>query len=196
MRHAEEVEVVGIVRLKPGCRGHGTHRFGGLAEAPYNVYPASDGYIAIICNNNRHFHALLKAMQREDLKTDPRLLDLKSRVANIDFVDRLVGEWTVGQARDALTALLLEHRVPHAPVRNLEEVVNDPNMHARGSLQWIDHPEYGRIVVSHSPMRYDGTPLAALRPSSSLGAENRQVFGEWLGVPPEEMDRLRREGVI
>jgi len=172
------------------------NRHGGLAEAPYNVYPTSDGYIAIICNNNRHFHALLKAMQREDLKTDPRLLDLKSRVANIDFVDRLVGDWTVGHARDALTALLLEHRVPHAPVRNLDEVVNDPNMHARGSLQWIDHPEYGRIVVSHSPMRYDGTPLAPLRPSSSLGAENRQVYGDWLGVPPEEMERLAREGVI
>jgi len=172
------------------------NRHGGLAEAPYNVYPTSDGYIAIICNNNRHFHALLKAMQREDLKTDPRLLDLRSRVANIDFVDRLVGDWTVGHARDALTALLLEHRVPHAPVRNLDEVVNDPNMHARGSLQWIDHPEYGRIVVSHSPMRYDGTPLAPLRPSSSLGAENRQVYGDWLGVPPEEMERLAREGVI
>ena len=45
-------------------------------------------------------------------------------------------------------------------------------------------------------MRYDGTPLAPLRPSSTLGAENRQVYGDWLGVPPEEMDRLVREGVI
>ena len=51
--------------------------------------------IAIICNNNRHFHALLKAMEREDLKDDPRLLDLKARVANIDFVDKIVGEWTM-----------------------------------------------------------------------------------------------------
>ena len=97
------------------------NRHGGLAEAPYNVYPTSDGYIAIICNNNRHFHALLKAMEREDLKDDPRLQDLKTRVANIDFVDKIVGEWTVRFERDALTELLLSHRVPHAPVRDLHE---------------------------------------------------------------------------
>jgi CoA:oxalate CoA-transferase len=172
------------------------NRHGGLAEAPYNVYPTSDGYIAIICNNNRHFHALLKAMEREDLKDDPRLQDLKTRVANIGFVDKIVGEWTVRFERDTLTELLLSHRVPHAPVRDLHEVINDPNMHARGSLQWIDHPEYGRIVVSHSPMRYDDTPLVPLRPSSRLGADNHEVLERMLGLSAEEVDRLAADGVV
>ena len=63
-------------------------------------------------------------------------------------------------------------------------MINDPNMHARGSLQWIDHPEYGRIVVSHSPMRYDGTPLVPLRPSSGLGADSSNVLEGWLGSLP------------
>ncbi len=172
------------------------NRHGGLAEAPYNVYPTKDGHIAIICNNNRHFHALLKAMERDDLKEDPRLADLKTRVANMDYVDELVGQWTAGFARDALVELLLKHRVPHAPVRNLAEVVNDPNMHARGSLQWIDHPEYGRIVVMHSPMRYEGTPLMPLTPSSRLGAQNAEVFGQWLGVGADELRQLEQDGVI
>jgi CoA:oxalate CoA-transferase len=172
------------------------NRHGGLAEAPYNVYPTSNGFVAIICNNNRHFHALLKAMQREDMTDDPRLVDLKSRVKNIDFVDEFVGAWTRGFERDALTELLLAHRVPHAPVRDLEEVINDPNMHARGSLQWIDHPEYGRIVVSHSPMRYDGTQLVPLRPSSQLGADNHEVLENFLGLSAEDVDRLAADGVI
>ena len=172
------------------------NRHGGLAEAPYNVYPTRDGYVAIICNNNRHFHALLKAMEREDLKDDSRLLDLKARVTNIDFVDEIVGDWTRHFERDALTALLLAHRVPHAPVRNLSEVINDPNMHARGSLQWIDHPEYGRIVVSHSPMRYDGTPLAPLKPSSRLGQDNGAVYERWLGISAAELARLTQDGVV
>ena len=40
------------------------NRHGGLAEAPYNVYPTADGYVAIICNNNRHSDALFDAMER------------------------------------------------------------------------------------------------------------------------------------
>ena len=74
------------------------NRHGGLAEAPYNVYPTRDGYVAIICNNNRHFHALLTAMKREELKDDPRFADLKSRIQHIDD-GRRTGRRVDGDAR-------------------------------------------------------------------------------------------------
>jgi formyl-CoA transferase len=172
------------------------NRHGGLAEAPYNVYPTRDGHVAIICNNNRHFHALLAAMNRGDLKDDPRLSSLPARIAHIDYVDELVAGWTASFDRDTLTALLLQHRVPHAPVRDLREVMHDPHMHARGSLQTIDHPEFGRIVVSHSPMRYDGVPLTSLEPSHRLGADNEAVYGGWLGLSGAELETLARDGVL
>jgi formyl-CoA transferase len=172
------------------------NRHGGLAEAPYNVYPARDGHIAIICNNNRHFHALLDAMGREDLKADPRFADLKSRVAHIDDVDALVGDWTRGFDRAALVERFLAHRVPHAPVREVSEVVEDPNMHARGSLQWIEHPEFGRLVVQHSPIRFEGTPLEPIEPSGRLGADNARVYADWLGLGPAELAALAEQKVI
>ena len=172
------------------------NRHGGLAEAPYNVYPAKDGYIAIICNNNRHFHALADAMKRPELKEDERFRDLKSRIRNIDAVDEVVGEWTKTLSREELVRLMLQHRVPHSPVRTLDEVVNDPNMHARGSLKWMDHPEYGKVVLPHSPIRFDGNPLVPLQVSAKLGAHNADVFGGWLGLSQAELDQLTREQVI
>ena len=54
-------------------------------------------------------------------------------------------------------------------------------MHARGSLQWIDHPELGRVVLPHSPLVFEGTPRRPIEPSLPLGASNDEVFGEWLG---------------
>ncbi len=172
------------------------NRHGGLAESPYNVYPASDGHVAIICNNNRHFHALLKAMGREDLKGDPRFQDLKTRVAHIDEVDDLVSRWTERRTKAALVETLLAHRVPHAPVRDLNEVINDPHMHERGSLHWIDHPQYGRIVVQNSPIRYEGLAPMPLVPSSPLGAQNRDVYCDWLGLSEQELDELRKDGTV
>lgn len=172
------------------------NRHGGLAEAPYNVYPTTDGYIAIICNNNRHFHALLAAMERPDLKDDPRFIDLKSRVANIDAIDALVGDWTAQYPRQYLVDLLLQHRVPHAPVRDLQEVVNDPHMHARGSLQEINHPQFGKMTVQHSPIRYEGGDLMPLRPSRPLGADREAVFGDWLGIAADELADLKDRGIV
>lgn len=170
------------------------NRHGGLAEAPYNVYPASDGYIAIICVGDVHWRSLLTAMGQDDLANDPRFASLKDRVAHIDAIDALVGAWTAPQNKEALFALLQAHRVPCAPVRNLDEVVNDPHMHARGALHWQDHPELGRIVVPHSPLRFAGTEQRPLEPSRPLGADADAVLAG-LGLPPGAIAALHRDGV-
>ena len=172
------------------------NRHGGLAEAPYNVYPTSDGHIAIICVSEAHWKALLKAMQREDLLSDARFADLKHRVDNMDEVDALVAEFTARHAKKALFDLLMSHRVPCAPVRDLDEVVNDEHMHARRALEWVEHPMYGRVCLPNSPMRYDGVAPITLRPSGPLGRDNQEVYGDWLGLSSDDIAGLQAEEVI
>jgi len=176
--------------------GRTGNRHGGLAESPYNVYPTSDGYIAIICVGEQHWKNLLDAMTRPDLNADPRFGSLKTRVAHMDVIDDLVSTFTRQYNKQDLFALLMKHRVPCAPVRTLMEVVNDPHLHQRGMLQWIDHPEHGRIVVQSSPMRYDGAPPLPHQPSERLGANNEAVLSGWLGLSKTDVDQLARDGVI
>lgn len=66
------------------------NRHGGLSLCPYNVYPAADGHIAIICNHETHWLGLLRAMEQEPLAADARLNGMKGRVAHMQFVDDLV----------------------------------------------------------------------------------------------------------
>ena len=158
------------------------NRHGGLAESPYNVYPASDGWIAIICVGDPHWRAMTKAMGRPELADDPRFLSLKLRVEHMDAVDEAVSAWTRQRSKQAIFELFMAHSVPCAPVRDLDEVVNDPNMHARGALQHQDHPEYGRIVVPHSPLRFAGVELRPLEPSRGLGQDTATVLRDRLGM--------------
>ena len=172
------------------------NRHGGLAESPYNVYPAADGHIAIICVNDTHWQSLLKAMQREDLAVDARYASLKSRVEHMDEIDDLVAGFTLRHRKQALFDLLMRHRVPCAPVRDLDEVVNDAHMHARRALEWVEHPVYGRVCLPNSPMRYDGVEPIVLKPSGELGRDNREVYGDWLGLSSEQIEQLVHEEVI
>ncbi len=172
------------------------NRHSGMAESPYNVYPTSDGYIAIICVGDAHWRSLLTAMERLDLADDPRFADLRSRVEHMDPVDEIVSGWTAGRPKQELFELLMRHHVPCAPVREIDEVVNDAHMHARGALTWIDHPELGRMVAQRSPLRFEGTPLTELRPSGRLGQHNSAVYGDWLGLSAAEVGELRDTGVI
>jgi CoA:oxalate CoA-transferase len=172
------------------------NRHAGLAEAPYNVYPTSDGYIAILCGSETHWKSLLRVMDRGDLASDPRFGSLADRVKNIDLVDATISEWTRTRSKQDLFEALMTNRVPCAPVRNLTEVVNDPHLHARGMLQWQDHPELGRIIVQHSPLRFAGDPQRTLEPSHALGADTERVLEDRLGLRPEQISDLAERGVI
>ena len=172
------------------------NRHGGLGIAPYNVYATSDGYVVLNCPGDHHFRAVLDVMGRQDLKDDPRFLTRSTRVVHFEAVDELIESWTRTLTKDDVARRMLAAAVPCAPVRNLTEVMQDENMHARGSLQWIDHPQLGRVALPHSPLVFEGTQRRPLEPSLPLGASNDELFGEWLGHSEAELAAYKAEGVI
>jgi formyl-CoA transferase len=135
-------------------------------------------------------------MGRSDLKDDPRFVSRSSRVVNFAAVDELIENWTRTLTKNEVAQRMLAQKVPCAPVRDLAEVMHDENMHARGSLQWIDHPALGRVVLPHSPLVFEGTPRRPIEPSLPLGASNDAIFGDWLGHTRDELAAFRAQGVI
>lgn len=172
------------------------NRHGGLGISPYNVYHTKDGYVVLNAPGDHHFRAILDVIGRVDLKDDPRLSTRTARVQNFQLVDELIEGWTRTLGKYEVAEKMHAAKVPCAPVRNLSEVMVDKNMHARGSLQWIDHPELGRVVLPHSPLVFEGTERRPIEPSKPLGASNEEVFGKWLGHSKEELEKWRADGVI
>jgi CoA:oxalate CoA-transferase len=172
------------------------NRHGGLGVAPYNAYRAADGFVVLNAPADHHFHAILDVIGCPDLKHHPSFATRAARVEHYAVVDELIEGWTRTRTKDEIVRPMLAARVPCAPVRQLSEVMHDENMHARGSLQWIDHPQLGRVVLPHSPIVFEGTPRRPLEPSRALGDANDEVFGQWLGCSVDELDALRAEGVI
>jgi CoA:oxalate CoA-transferase len=171
------------------------NRHSGMAEAPYNVYPASDGHIALICVSDGHWRALTKVMGRPELADDPTYTSRVLRVQRIDEVDALVAGWSSQLTKQEIAEQLNAAGVPSAPVREIGEVVHDPHLRQRGMLSKLDHPELGSLVVPHSPIRV-GDWYADLVPSPTLGQHNDEIYGEWLGVDADRLADLRERGVI
>jgi len=171
------------------------NRHSGLSVCPYNVYPAADGHVAIICNTNDNWRALVNALGRDDLDADPRFATMAGRIAHMDLVDAEIARETRKHKRDALFKLLNGAGAICGAVRSLREVIDDPLLHAGGLLHEIDHPEYGRLAVARSALRFFDQPSPTYQPSHALGADNDAVFGE-LGLSAEELTKLRADGVI
>lgn len=171
------------------------NRHGGLGISPYNVYATSDGYIVLNCPGDHHFRAALDVMGRPELKDDPRFASRSARVAHMFEVDDLIEGWSKALPKQQVAQLMLDAGVPCAPVRELGEVMEDENMHARGSLQRITHPDLGELVLPHSPMCYEGSVRPALEPSHALGADNATLLAE-LGFSPTEVNDFLSNGVV
>ncbi len=185
-----------LYRQKGKVSGRVGNRHGGLALAPYNVYEAADGHVAIVCATEHHWHNILKAMGQESLKDDPRFSSNKVRVEHIDRTDDFVQSWTKTLTRAEFAELSQKYAIPAAPVRDLFEVMNDPHMHARGALEWFDDPELGRIVLAASPIVLHGIDRVATVASPDLGQHNQEIYGGWLGLNDQTLAELKHDNVI
>lgn len=172
------------------------NRHGGLGVAPYNAYKTKDGYVVVNAPADHHWQSILRVIGREDLKDDERLKTRTARVVNFELVDELLQHWTADKSKNEVADAMLAAAVPCAPVRQLKEVLNDPNMLARGSLQVMDHPQLGRVHVPHTPLNFVGLPRIPLQPSLPLGARNDDIYGSWLGYSKEEIEQMRKDDII
>ncbi len=178
----------GKVQPRTGNASHG--------RVPINVYPAKDGYVAMNLAVEAHWHNLLAAMGREDLRDDPRFSTPAARVENRKLVDGVIAAWTQSLGKMEIFAVAKERRIPLAPVREVDEVMHDRHMHERGFLDDIEHDEIGPLTVPTSPLRFHGAERRNTSPSPKLGQHNEEIYGGWLGLSAIEIADLKVGGVI
>jgi CoA:oxalate CoA-transferase len=175
----------------PERTGNASHN-----RVPINVYPAKDGYVAMNLAVEEHWHNLLAAMGREDLRDDPRYSSPPARVENRELVDGTIAAWTKTLPKMELFAIAKRRRIPLAPVREVDEVMHDRHMHERGYLDDIEHDEIGPVTVPTSPLRFHGADRRETTPSPKLGQHNEEIYGGWLGLSTAEIAALKANGVI
>lgn len=164
----------------------------GLAIAPYNVYEAADGWLAIFCASEHHWVRLAKAFGFTEALVDPRFADPVSRAEHMDEIDALVTSATIKLTRSEISDRLGSAGVPFAPVKTLREVDRDPHLIEREIIRFVDHPENGRVPVVGNPLKMSteqaGAPILV---APKVGQDQVEVLGRLLGMSAEQADALR-----
>lgn len=167
-------------------------------EAPHNLYPASgdDEWVAIAARNDAEWTALATALGHPEWLTDARFASAEQRQANAGTLDSFISAKT--QARDKWTTAraLQAAGVPSAPCLHMDEVMTDPHLWARGTMQFVQHT-YGRYAWPHEfPGIIHGADTSIPRPAPALGEHNDEILGGELGLTADELEALRRDDVI
>src|SRR5207244_7207695 len=105
----------GRVPPRTGNSSHG--------RSPLGVYPTTDGYVALNVAVEAHWHNLLKAMGRDELRDDPRFLTNADRVKNMAETDAAISAWTSTLGKMEIFAIAKRYRIPLAPVREVDDAL-------------------------------------------------------------------------
>lgn len=167
----------------------------GMAIAPYNVFAVEDGYLAIICIAERHWDTLVELMGRPELKDDERFSSKHKRADHVEAIDEIVHEWLEGRTQDETVELLLEHNIPTAPVRSIEEIVEDPHLKYREMLNYLPNKGEGRdeLPVPGSPIKYRESEEPEITESPRVGEHTDEVLSEVAGYSEDRIDELAEQ---
>jgi crotonobetainyl-CoA:carnitine CoA-transferase CaiB-like acyl-CoA transferase len=151
-------------------------------------------YITTSRANPEHWSRLMKLIGREELIDDPRYATGADRFKREAEVDAIVTEWTRKHTKEEVMELVSGVGVPAGAVFDTMELHNDPSFEQRGIMQVVDQP-IGKFKMPAWPVRVDGKP-ARIKAAPGLGEHNAAVLNEWLGIHPDEVAKLKSEGVL
>jgi crotonobetainyl-CoA:carnitine CoA-transferase CaiB-like acyl-CoA transferase len=159
-----------------------------------NLFKCGDGHILLAVNNEKQYRALMAALGREDTLSDPRFADWFSRNENEPALRAIIETALAAKPAREWESILEDAGAPCASIWKVEEVIDHPQIKARGAIQELDTP-YGRLRFAGSGFKLAHGSGRLDRMAPELGADTDAVLGE-LGFAAAEIAALRAKEVV
>jgi formyl-CoA transferase len=169
------------------------------AAAPSNIYRCRpfgpNDYVFIHCATAEMWKTLCATCGRPELGDDPRYADRRDRVQFIDEIDAMITAWTEKHTKHEAMEILAGAGVPCGAVLDSNEVLADRHLKQRGFIVELEHPRRGTFPMPGNPVRLSDSPTDIVR-APLLGEHNAEVYVKTLGLSPDDLATLKRDGVI
>jgi formyl-CoA transferase len=162
--------------------------------SPGNLYTCTDGHVYIACNTDKQAKGVFDVIGRSELMGTEGFRSRDERWRNREAVDGIVENWTRARPKGEVFETMIAADVPCGVVQDIEEVLNDPDLNARGVFTEFDQPGVGKLRLPRSPIVFGESPAPA-RPGRLLGEDNERLYGEFLSITGDAFQRLVADGV-
>ncbi|SDR61602.1 Crotonobetainyl-CoA:carnitine CoA-transferase CaiB [Rhizobiales bacterium GAS191] len=180
-----------LVSGRPPRRGGNRHP----NIQPQDVFPCADGHLVLAVGNDAQFAKLCEAISRPGWATDERFATNAARVRNNAALTPLLAERFRDFARADLAAALDKAGVPCAPINDIPQMLDDPQLKHREMLRHLPHPQAGSVPQVVSPLRFANAPLRFERAPPLLGEHTAEILAE-LGFDAPALAGLTARGVV
>ena len=163
---------------------------------PYETFAASDGEFVVAVGNDQQWRRFCEAIGLPGLGQDERYATNRERIRHYTTLRPLLAEKLRTRPRADWVETLKRTGVPCGAVRDVGEVLQDPQLAARDMIQQIEHAVAGAIRVTGVPVRLSGTPGAVRTPPPTLGQHTAAVLRDDAGLTESEIAALAASGAV
>jgi crotonobetainyl-CoA:carnitine CoA-transferase CaiB-like acyl-CoA transferase len=139
---------------------------------------------------------LARLLGREDWATDETLKAAAGRRAIEAEIEAAISVWTSVRDPDTAMRVLQAEGIASGVARLPIDLLQDPQLHARGFIQQVDRAFIGKHPQPSMPFREGDAPFAIRSVPPTLGEHNREILSGMLGLSDAELEELTREGII
>lgn len=164
--------------------------------APYETFEAADGAFVLAVGNDDLWRRFCRVIELPDLADDPRFVTNRARVRHYDELKPLLDGRLRTLPRADWIALLNRERVPCGAVRDVAEVLNDPQLAAREMVQAVEHAALGTVRALGVPIKLSSTPGTVHTAPPTLGQHTDQILRTDLDLSDADIARLRSAGAV
>jgi crotonobetainyl-CoA:carnitine CoA-transferase CaiB-like acyl-CoA transferase len=169
--------------------------------APHGAFRCADEdgrerWIAIVVHDDADWGRLVEALGRPAWAQDAALAITAGRLAQVDAIEARLAEWARPQHAAALAESLQRTGIEAAPVLDLGDLHDDPQLAHRRHFRAVEHPVLGRHPAETHAIRFSGMEPALRRPAPRLGEHTDAVLRELLGMSAGEIASLRAAGAL
>jgi crotonobetainyl-CoA:carnitine CoA-transferase CaiB-like acyl-CoA transferase len=178
--------------------GEPQHRMGNRhpSIAPYDTFEASDGEFVLAVGHDAQFARLCELAGFGELAHDPRFGSNAGRVRHYEQLRPVLAAAFGRRTRGDWIAMLTRAGVPAGSVRDVGEVLRDPQLLHRAMIETVGHATTGALHQLGLPVKLSATPGAIRRPPPTLGQHTSDVLAGDLGLDEGEIARLRSIGTV
>ena len=163
---------------------------------PYETFEAADGDFVVAVGNDEQWRRFCGVLKLDALAADDRFTTNRLRLANYDTLRPILGDMLRARTRAEWVGELKKAGVPCGSVRDVAEVLQDPQLDARGMIQQVEHAVAGALRVTGVPIKLSDTPGAVRTPPPVLGQHTESILSVDAGLTPEEIEGLRASRVF
>jgi len=158
-------------------------------------YRTSDGYICALVYSDKQWNAFFGAIGLAEKDRDPRLNSISARTQNYDFVYNWFSEVMATRTSAEWLKFFEQADIPHAPLHDLDSLIDDPHLNAVGLFQTIAHPTEGTLRVAGPAATWSKTPPSIRHHPPRVGEHGREILRE-AGLADDEIAALASEGSL